>query len=97
MVHLFTVESVTGIIDTFIVRLFLVPALMFCAVDWNWWPGRLPPAQFDYLGYNLPSAQRSACSSLQPGKLHGDTHAHLVAGSPFSPAASEAGSFVSVN
>ena len=69
----------TALIDTFVVRLFLVPALMFCAVDWNWWPGRLPRAELDYLG-----------ARLQSDKLLG------VVG-PFSPAASEAESYVSVN
>uniref|UniRef100_A0A7S2DNU0 Membrane transport protein MMPL domain-containing protein n=1 Tax=Haptolina brevifila TaxID=156173 RepID=A0A7S2DNU0_9EUKA len=32
----------TSLIDTFIVRTLLVPALMFCAVEWNWWPGKMP-------------------------------------------------------
>ena len=26
--------------DTFIIRAWLVPALMLMAVDWNWWPGK---------------------------------------------------------
>lgn len=29
--------------DTFIVRTLLVPALMFFAVESNWWPGKVPP------------------------------------------------------
>ena len=29
--------------DTFFVRTLLVPALMFFAVETNWWPGRVPP------------------------------------------------------
>ncbi len=32
-----------SISDTFIVRTLLVPALMFFAVETNWWPGRVPP------------------------------------------------------
>ena len=31
------------LIDSCIVRALLVPALMFCAVEWNWWPGKMPP------------------------------------------------------
>ena len=31
-----------SLVDTFVVRTLLVPALMFFAVDWNWWPGRVP-------------------------------------------------------
>lgn len=38
---------VATLVDTFLVRTVLVPSLMFCAVDWNWWPGRMPPAKFD--------------------------------------------------
>jgi len=33
----------TSLIDTFLVRTLLVPSLMFYAVEWNWWPGRMPP------------------------------------------------------
>ena len=29
-------------VDTFVVRAVLVPTLMFCAVEWNWWPGWVP-------------------------------------------------------
>jgi len=32
-----------SIADTFIVRTLLVPALMFFAVDSNWYPGKVPP------------------------------------------------------
>lgn len=30
------------LLDTFVVRTVLVPALMFSAGDWNWWPHRMP-------------------------------------------------------
>eukprot|EP01045_Picozoa_sp_COSAG04_P036972 COSAG04_NODE_9233_length_884_cov_1.671338_1_plen_56_part_00 len=30
-----------SLVDTFVVRTLLVPALMFFAVEWNWWPGRV--------------------------------------------------------
>jgi hypothetical protein len=33
-----------SLVDTFIVRTLFVPALMFLAVDSNWWPGKMPPA-----------------------------------------------------
>ena len=32
----------SAFVDTFIVRTVLVPTMMFCAVDWNWWPGKVP-------------------------------------------------------
>ena len=32
-----------SLVDTFIVRTLVVPALMFYAVESNWWPGRVPP------------------------------------------------------
>lgn len=32
-----------SLVDTFIVRTLLVPALMFFAVESNWWPGKVPP------------------------------------------------------
>jgi len=35
--------------DTFIIRPLFVPALMFCFVEGNWWPGRVP----------LPDARKS--------------------------------------
>ena len=34
---------VATLVDTFVVRALLVPALMFIAVEWNWWPGKVPP------------------------------------------------------
>eukprot|EP00468_Gymnochlora_sp_CCMP2014_P006997 CAMPEP_0167744606 /NCGR_PEP_ID=MMETSP0110_2-20121227/2686_1 /TAXON_ID=629695 /ORGANISM="Gymnochlora sp., Strain CCMP2014" /LENGTH=1360 /DNA_ID=CAMNT_0007629149 /DNA_START=38 /DNA_END=4120 /DNA_ORIENTATION=+ len=33
----------TCIIDTFLVRAWLVPALLMVGVEWNWWPGKVPP------------------------------------------------------
>ena len=33
-----------SLLDTFVVRTLFVPALMFLAVDSNWWPGKMPPA-----------------------------------------------------
>jgi uncharacterized membrane protein YdfJ with MMPL/SSD domain len=32
---------VTVLFDTFVVRIFLVPALFSLAPEWNWWPGSL--------------------------------------------------------
>ena len=34
---------VTCAVDTFVVRTMLVPALLLVAVEWNWWPGCVPP------------------------------------------------------
>ena len=51
------------IIDTFLVRTTLVPALMFCAVEWNWWPGRMPKAiEADHLA-QLPTPRMDVNSS----------------------------------
>lgn len=33
---------VSVLLDTFVVRTMLVPALMLVAKDWNWWPRRMP-------------------------------------------------------
>jgi len=33
---------VSVLLDTFVVRTVLVPALMFSAGDWSWWPRRMP-------------------------------------------------------
>lgn len=39
----FALLLVTSVLlDTFIVRTILVPALMLSALDWNWWPRRMP-------------------------------------------------------
>jgi hypothetical protein len=35
---------VATLVDTFLIRTMLVPALMFCMVEWNWWPGKMPAA-----------------------------------------------------
>ena len=32
-----------ALVDTFLVRTVLVPALMFVALERNWWPGAVPP------------------------------------------------------
>eukprot|EP00929_Paragymnodinium_shiwhaense_P096806 TRINITY_DN5850_c0_g1_i3.p1 TRINITY_DN5850_c0_g1~~TRINITY_DN5850_c0_g1_i3.p1 ORF type:complete len:943 (-),score=182.16 TRINITY_DN5850_c0_g1_i3:450-3278(-) len=34
---------VSVLLDAFVVRTVLVPALMLSAGDWNWWPLRMPP------------------------------------------------------
>jgi len=35
--------SVAVAVDTFIVRTLFVPSVMLIAVDYNWWPSRMPP------------------------------------------------------
>ena len=39
--------------DTFIVRTLIVPALLFCAVEANWWPGKMPTPSRDADGQPL--------------------------------------------
>jgi len=47
----------TSLIDTFLVRSVLVPSLLFCFVEWNWWPGRAPtPIYHDYADASPPGA-----------------------------------------
>ncbi|MHA1303148.1 MAG: MMPL family transporter [Candidatus Heimdallarchaeaceae archaeon] len=37
------------LVDTFIIRTILVPAIMSLAEKWNWWPGKMPkPTKDDY-------------------------------------------------
>lgn len=51
---------VATLVDTFVVRAVVVPALMFCAVERNWWPGAVPQATiFDY-AEELPGRQPDA-------------------------------------
>ena len=35
------------LVDTFIIRTILVPAIMSIADKWNWWPGKKPEATKD--------------------------------------------------
>ena len=39
--------------DTFIVRTLIVPSLLFCAVEANWWPGHVPTPSRDADGQLL--------------------------------------------
>ncbi len=36
----------TVMFDTFVVRIFLVPALFGIKPEWNWWPGNVLKAKF---------------------------------------------------
>jgi RND superfamily putative drug exporter len=47
---------VASLYDTFVVRTLLVPALMFCFVEANWWPGRVPAAWREAEGGAMPHA-----------------------------------------
>lgn len=62
---------VASLIDTFVVRTLLVPALMFCVVDANWWPGRVPHAIFfdwrEETGVRLPRPAAAPCSDPTTG------------------------------
>ena len=41
---------VASLYDTFVVRSLIVPSLLFCFVEANWWPGRVPPPARDIDG-----------------------------------------------
>jgi len=47
---------VSVLLDTFVVRTVLVPALMLVAQDWNWWPRDMPPAIHDVLEGEVESS-----------------------------------------
>ena len=38
---------VAVLVDTFIIRTVLVPAIMSIAEKWNWWPGKKPEPKYD--------------------------------------------------
>ena len=41
---------VASLYDTFVVRSLIVPSLLFCFAEANWWPGRVPPPMRDIDG-----------------------------------------------
>ncbi|MHA1828838.1 MAG: MMPL family transporter, partial [Candidatus Heimdallarchaeaceae archaeon] len=34
--------TIAVILDTFVIRTILVPAIMYIAQKWNWWPSKKP-------------------------------------------------------
>lgn len=66
-----------SLIDTFLVRTILVPSLMFCFVERNWWPSRVPPPIFHtHLG---PSEPEPALAPMQPFRAGPDELAAAAA------------------
>lgn len=55
-------------IDTLVVRTVFVPAVMLCAVDWNWWPAKMP---------HVTIALEGSATSPSPG-----AYVHAQPGSP---------------
>lgn len=43
----------TLIIDTFVIRVLVVPAIMGVLGRLNWWPRKVPKAMYDVLGNKL--------------------------------------------
>lgn len=43
---------ICAFVDTFVVRPLLVPCMMLVLVDYNWWPGYVPPERKETLGQN---------------------------------------------
>ena len=41
----FALLLVTSVLDTYVVRTVLVPALMMSAGEFNWWPRKMPKAR----------------------------------------------------
>ena len=57
-----------SLVDTFLVRTLFVPALMFLAVDSNWWPGAMPPPLHTSV-YGKYSAEPVERGVLPPSSL----------------------------
>eukprot|EP00927_Polykrikos_kofoidii_P016446 TRINITY_DN17449_c0_g1_i2.p1 TRINITY_DN17449_c0_g1~~TRINITY_DN17449_c0_g1_i2.p1 ORF type:complete len:899 (-),score=116.24 TRINITY_DN17449_c0_g1_i2:119-2815(-) len=64
------------LLDTFVVRTILVPAMMLFAKDWNWWPRKMPPPRRS--GY---SDNESAVGSGFDTGLETGTDGNTVSGS----------------
>lgn len=66
-----------ALVDTLVVRAVLVPALMFCAVEANWWPCSrcLPRATLDYndVPTDYPSEYPSGLTPSGVSRTPGDT------------------------
>lgn len=62
----FALLLVTSVLlDTFVVRTVLVPALMLSAGEWNWWPREMPEADAD--GFSTDGDQEKGYESHTSG------------------------------
>jgi uncharacterized membrane protein YdfJ with MMPL/SSD domain len=63
----FGVLLITSVIlDTFVVRTVLVPALMLMAQEWNWWPRNMPRAYHDTLEGDVDMDYSESCQGKSP-------------------------------
>eukprot|EP01063_Lacrimia_lanifica_P039161 TRINITY_DN8535_c0_g1_i1.p1 TRINITY_DN8535_c0_g1~~TRINITY_DN8535_c0_g1_i1.p1 ORF type:complete len:1000 (+),score=319.10 TRINITY_DN8535_c0_g1_i1:52-3051(+) len=72
---------VSVVVDTFLIRTILVPALMFTAAEWNWWPRQMPPSDYRPL-------QQDGIASLEArsdASSDGGTPPHPESPKPMSP------------
>jgi hypothetical protein len=64
------------LLDTFVVRTALVPALLHLAGNYNWWPGRMPVPTLtvdDFVeieGEAPPGVENDSSSQVQPDLSH---------------------------
>jgi len=53
------------LLDTFIVRTLLVPALLHLAGEWNWWPNVLPAGIYDASHFGYEEIEQDFANHLQ--------------------------------
>jgi uncharacterized membrane protein YdfJ with MMPL/SSD domain len=57
--------SFAVLFDTFVIRSVVVPAMMGILGRWNWWPRKLPKAQYDHIaGIHEDELLPLGCGSL---------------------------------
>lgn len=57
------------LLDTFVIRGILVPALLHFIGDFNWWPVILPPGNIDEFGQPIPPKQNWRAPAVEGCEL----------------------------